>query len=78
MTKEVLAARIDADGVYADGDVRLLFGLTSATLSRARRDGTLRYSRQGNCLLYRGAWLLEWLERDADRRAEQQAEVPHV
>lgn len=71
MSDAVLPARIDADGVYSDGDVRLLLGLTSATLARARRDRTLRYSRQGNSLLYRGTWLLAWLERDADRRAEQ-------
>ena len=77
MSDAVMPARVEADGVYSDGDVRLLLGLTSATLARARRDGTLRYSRQGNSILYRGGWLLAWLERDADRRAERQA-VSHV
>lgn len=73
MTDAVLPAHIDPDGVYFDGDVRLLLGLTPATLARARRDGTLRYSRQGHSILYRGSWLLAWLECDADRRAERQA-----
>ena len=50
--------------------LRILLGLTSAAIARARRDGMLRYSRQGNSLLYRGTWLLTWLERDADRRQE--------
>ncbi len=77
MINAVLPARIDADGVYSDGDVRLLLGLTSATLTRARRNGALRYSRQGNSILYRGSWLLAWLECDADRRS-QLREVPHV
>jgi hypothetical protein len=71
MSDAWLPTRIVADGVYSDGDVRLLLGLTSATLARARRDGTLRFSRQGNALLYRGAWLLDWLECDADRREDR-------
>ncbi|MGZ0174326.1 MAG: helix-turn-helix domain-containing protein [Planctomycetales bacterium] len=69
-------ARIEPDGVYSDGDVRLLLGLSSATLARARRNGALRFSRQGNSLLYRGTWLLQWLENDADARAHE-SEVSH-
>ena len=76
MTDAELPARIDADAIYTDGDIRLMLGLTCATLARARRDGDLRYSRQGHCLLYRGRWVLDWLERDADRRGGQQ-EVRH-
>lgn len=74
MTEASVPARIDPDGVYSDGDVRLLLGLSSSALARARREGSLRFSRQGNSLLYRGVWLLDWLERDADRRS-QGAEV---
>ncbi len=59
---------IEPDAIYTDGDIRLALGLTTATLSRARRDGRLRYSRQGRTLLYRGSWLLDWLERDASER----------
>lgn len=71
MMDTVVPARIDADGIYSDGDVRLLLGLTSAALTRARGDGSLRYSRHGHAVLYRGQWLVDWLEQDADRRSEQ-------
>lgn len=66
-----LPAHIDADGIYSDGDVRLLLGLTAAALARARRAGSLRYSRQGNSLLYRGIWLTEWLECDASCKVQE-------
>lgn len=57
--------RIDPDAFYRDGEVRLLLGLTTTTMARARRTGGLRYTRQGRALLYRGRWLLDWLESDA-------------
>lgn len=57
--------RIDPDAIYRDGEVRLLLGLTSTTMARARRTGRLRYTRQGRAVLYRGRWLLDWLEADA-------------
>jgi hypothetical protein len=67
------AIRIDPDALYEDGTVRLMLGLTSAALSRARRDGQLRYRRVGNRMLYRGRWLLDWLapELDPPRKSEQ-------
>lgn len=58
--------RIDPDGIYDDGQTRLLLGLTDATMRRARREGQLRFTRQGRVLLYRGSWLLDWLEREAE------------
>jgi hypothetical protein len=58
---------IQADAVYSDGEVRLALGVTSAALVRARREGRLRFTRQGNSILYRGQWLIEWLENDARR-----------
>lgn len=68
MANDVLTpARIDPDGIYHDGQARLLLGLSGATLSRARRQGRLRFTRQGKRILYRGAWLLAWRESAADR-----------
>jgi hypothetical protein len=55
--------KIDADGWYADGAVRLLFEMPSATLCRARRTGGLRFARRGQKIWYRGQWLIDWLER---------------
>lgn len=54
--------RIDPEGIYHNGDVGLLLGLTSSTLARARRTKQLRYSRQGRAILYRGQWLIDWLD----------------
>jgi hypothetical protein len=65
MTDELTPSHIHPDAVYQDGQVRLLLGLTGATLARARRGGGLRFTRQGRCILYRGAWLLSWLESAA-------------
>lgn len=61
--------RIHPDGVYSDGDLRVLLGVTDAALSRARREGRLRHSRQGKRVIYRGVWVISWLEADADQRA---------
>lgn len=57
--------RIIPDAIYHDGDARQLLGLTSPTMARARRERRLRYTRQGHAILYRGRWLLDWLEADA-------------
>ena len=57
--------RIDPDAIYHNGDACLLLGLTSATLARARREHRLRFSRQGRAILYRGRWLLNWIESSA-------------
>lgn len=61
---------IDPEAVYPEWDIRLALGLTSATLTRARRQRKLRFSRQGNVILYRGQWLIDWLEADAKARQE--------
>jgi hypothetical protein len=57
--------RIDPQALYDDGTLRLTLGLTDAALARARRSGALRYSRCGLRTLYRGQWLLDWLDRTA-------------
>ena len=56
---------IDLDAVYDDGTVALTLNIHSATLARARREGRLRYTRQGRRVLYLGRWLLDWLAADA-------------
>jgi hypothetical protein len=66
-------AIINPDAVYHDGQARLLLGLTGATLARARREHRLRYTRQGHSILYRGSWLLSWLEADASAVAQSSA-----
>jgi hypothetical protein len=65
------------DALYDDGALRLCLGLTSSAVCAARRSGTLRFTRQGKRTLYKGAWILAWLESEsssktpkADRRQE--------
>jgi hypothetical protein len=58
---------IEHDALYDDGALRQALGLTSTTLARARRSRALRFSRQGSRILYKGAWVLDWLESDATR-----------
>ncbi|MCA9026217.1 MAG: hypothetical protein KDA86_13495 [Planctomycetaceae bacterium] len=62
MTDFIQPTRIEPDGIYLDGDARLLLGITDAAMTRGRRSGNLRYSRHGTTILYRGEWLIEWLE----------------
>lgn len=52
---------IDPDGIYSDGDLQLLLGLTSATLTNARRKGELRHSRKGRQTYYLGQNVIDWL-----------------
>jgi hypothetical protein len=54
--------RIEPEALYDDGSLRQALGLTPATLTAARRAGSLRYTRQGHRVLYLGRWLIDWLE----------------
>ena len=56
---------IEPEALYDDGALRQALGLTPATLAAARRSRALRFTRQGKRILYKGAWLLAWLEADA-------------
>jgi hypothetical protein len=61
----IAPCHIDLNGVYDDGAVFLALDISTATLARARRDGRLRYTRQGRRVLYMGQWLIDWLAADA-------------
>jgi hypothetical protein len=60
MTKEQF--KIDPDAIYRDADIAIGLGLTLDTLRRERKSGRLRYVRKGKCVLYRGSWVLAWLD----------------
>ena len=62
---------IDPGAVYDDGAVVLALDIPSATLARARREGRLRYTRQGRRVLYLGQWLLDWLSADSTPASEK-------
>jgi len=53
------------DAILDDTSLRTLIGVTPTTLARARREGKLRFTRQGNRTLYLGEWIVDWLRGDA-------------
>jgi hypothetical protein len=55
---------LEPAGVYDDGSLHLLLGLTPAALAKGRREGTLKHSRKGARVFYLGRWVLDWLEAD--------------
>jgi hypothetical protein len=61
--------RIDPQAIYDDLALYQALGISSQTLSRARRSGELRYTRKGQRLLYVGAWVMSWLETTATLEA---------
>jgi hypothetical protein len=63
---------ITPDAVYDDGTLYLSLGLTPAALSKARRAGELRFTRQGKRTLYLGQWVLDWLQATATTNAGRQ------
>jgi hypothetical protein len=65
--------RPDPDAFYSEFQLRLL-GLDGEALEKARDRGELRGKDVGADVLYKGAWLIEWLERDDvkhNRRRQQ-------
>jgi hypothetical protein len=56
---------LEPEGLYDDGSLYNLIGLSDATLARARREGLLRYTKQGHKIFYLGKWLIEWLQTDS-------------
>jgi hypothetical protein len=57
----VSPVKIDPESIYDDGSILFTLDISSETLARARREGRLRFTRQGRRVLYLGRWILEWL-----------------
>ena len=54
--------KLEPFGVYDDGSLHLLFGLTPTALAVARRSKRLKHIRAGKRVLYLGQWVLDWLQ----------------
>lgn len=67
---------IEPEALYDDGSLRQALGVTPAALAAARRAGTLRYTRTGKRSLYKGEWILSWLESAATRPEEARQAAP--
>ena len=61
---------IDPTGIYDNAALVLTLGLTHEAIGRARRGGLLRHIRNGHRILYRGSWIIEWLESEAQPRPD--------
>ena len=58
---------IDPAAFYDDGALYQALGTDSTTLADARRTETLRFARKGKRVLYKGEWILAWLEDSAEK-----------
>jgi excisionase family DNA binding protein len=67
--------QVEPNDIYDDAALVLGLGVTSATLRRARRNGHLRATRKGKHVLYRGQWVLDWLEQSVPTNGKA---VPHA
>lgn len=56
--------KLDPDGIYDDDSLYGTLGISPRTLSKARGNGQLRYSRKGQCTLYVGRWVIDWILAD--------------
>jgi hypothetical protein len=66
--------RIEPDAIYDDAALVLGLGLTTGVLSRERDIGRLRFTRLGRRVLYRGAWILDWLNAGTSTRRGSQTQ----
>jgi hypothetical protein len=61
------AVFIEPDAILDDGALYQLFGIREGTAAKARREGKLRFTKQGPRILYLGKWVVDWLEADGTR-----------
>lgn len=52
---------IEPNAICDDAALYCALGISATTLAKARRNGSLRYTRKGNRILYLGQWILDWL-----------------
>ena len=56
---------IAPEALYDDSALGQVLGLSAASLAAARRSGSLRHTRKGMRTLYKGKWVLAWLETES-------------
>lgn len=66
-----MATRIDPNGIYSGAELARKLGLMQTTIKREVRLGRLRRARVSRRTLFRGEWVLAWLETMADRAADR-------
>jgi hypothetical protein len=64
-----MGIHIEPTDVFDNERLLELLGVSEAALIRARRDGRLKHTRQGNKILYLGKWVIDWLNNDCQEVA---------
>jgi hypothetical protein len=62
----ISGVQIDPQAVYDDGALSCQLGLSASALARARRQGRLRFTSQGNRIFYLGQWVVDWLKAEGE------------
>ncbi len=57
--------RIDPEALHSEASL-FAAGIPRATVKQARESGRLRFTRQGNRILFLGKWVLAWLESEGE------------
>lgn len=69
---------IDPDGIYTEGALVLALDIPSCAIDRARRTGHLAWCRCGRRILFRGQWLLDWLEHSKTGSEPEKSSMTEV
>ena len=56
---------IQTDAFYDDWVLSEALGLPLGTIVTARRTGALRFTQKGKRTLYKGSWVVDWLDSSA-------------
>lgn len=60
--------RFDPESYYSEESLRIM-GWDGEALRRARKSEGLRFKKVGRSVVYKGEWLMEWLDRAAETEA---------
>jgi len=69
-----MGSTIDAEAYYDQADIRRLLRISSRALGAAIRAGELRHTEIAGRRLYRGQWLIDWLEGTAQASSDRNAD----
>ncbi len=59
-----------SDAFYDDWSLSEALELPLGTIVAARRAGDLRFTRKGKRTLYKGSWVVSWLDSSSSQTAE--------
>ena len=65
---------IEPKTIYDEGAISLALDIPLDTLNKARRDGSLRYTRKGRRVFFLGQWLLDWFTDQDPKQAARVAQ----